>query len=573
MKPPNITPPPQSASNAMEQQLSSKQQLPISATIIPSQHQQLGSNDVAAGAVPSTTAVPTTSSSDINNTAQPNSSSIPIVASQPTIITKQTLNSSIVATPVPTTATSAVVPTTTSIPLSTINVSQEQQVPLALTTQNQNRASIHMMPPTTTNQIHIQQLPAYQQSTTQIVSITSSSSSPITTQCNLSSQLSQLPHNKPTHVQVNTAISTASPITLATAPTTTGPTALVIIPQHSTGMPMTPSKVGAITSKANQLPNTLATSTTHVALSNSAQTSTIQMQAPVTSIVPTITQVPITAHQNTTLVNRPPQTLPVVPIAVASTINIKNEPNRNTCCLFDNGTRCDRVAGNASFSARIQKIVGTKKMNFALDQSAKHSYICDHHKAIITVAKKSTAVARDTKANARNYAANNNPNTPIVSQHTNNFNDINVSHPTLQHQMNIEMLSNQSRLANNHATVLNSIPIRPGTQIAYYADSHTNQMVPMDTINLKYSTGGDSVPSGSGGVDVDLQQLQVNTLRRYKRHFRVQTRPGLNKLQLAESLKHHFRTLPIIEKEAITYFVYIVKCHRNKLDHDKTKPE
>jgi len=34
--------------------------------------------------------------------------------------------------------------------------------------------------------------------------------------------------------------------------------------------------------------------------------------------------------------------------------------------------------------------------------------------------------------------------------------------------------------------------------------------------------------------DVDLFQLQVNTLRRYKRHFKVSTRPGLNKAQLAD---------------------------------------
>lgn len=34
--------------------------------------------------------------------------------------------------------------------------------------------------------------------------------------------------------------------------------------------------------------------------------------------------------------------------------------------------------------------------------------------------------------------------------------------------------------------------------------------------------------------EVDLYQLQVNTLRRYKRHFKVSTRPGLNKAQLAD---------------------------------------
>lgn len=362
-------------------------------------------------------------------------------------------------------------------------------------------------------------------------------------------------------------------IALATTPMTTGPTALVILPQHSTSAPITPSKAGTITAKTTQIPTTLSGPATHMALAPTTQSPTIQMQAPVSSIVPTIAQVPITAHQNTTLANRPPQTLPVVPITTSSAIAVKQEPNRTICCLFDNGIRCDRVAGNASFSVRIQKIVGTKKMNFALDQSARHSYICEHHKAIITVAKKSTPLSRDTKANARNFTANSNANTPLVSQHMNNFNELALNQSTMQHPINLEMLSNQSRLANNHATILNSMPIRSGPQIAYghYPGPHANLIGSMETAHMTGGfdhTGGDSIPSSSGGIDVDLQQLQVNTLRRYKRHFRVPTRPGLNKMQLAESLKHHFRTLPIIEKEAITYFVYIVKCSRNKLDHN-----
>jgi histone deacetylase complex subunit SAP30 len=38
--------------------------------------------------------------------------------------------------------------------------------------------------------------------------------------------------------------------------------------------------------------------------------------------------------------------------------------------------------------------------------------------------------------------------------------------------------------------------------------------------------------------DVDLYQLQVNTLRRYKRHYKIATRPGMNKAQLADVNKH-----------------------------------
>ena len=49
----------------------------------------------------------------------------------------------------------------------------------------------------------------------------------------------------------------------------------------------------------------------------------------------------------------------------------------------------------------------------------------------------------------------------------------------------------------------------------------------------------DSEDSASGETDsehpeVDLFQLQVNTLRRYKKHYKVPVRQGLNKAQLAD---------------------------------------
>lgn len=53
--------------------------------------------------------------------------------------------------------------------------------------------------------------------------------------------------------------------------------------------------------------------------------------------------------------------------------------------------------------------------------------------------------------------------------------------------------------------------------------------------------------------EVDLYQLQVNTLRRYKRHFKVSTRPGLNKAQLAD-VSYQWDKL-ILRNAAIELFV------------------
>lgn len=329
-------------------------------------------------------------------------------------------------------------------------------------------------------------------------------------------------------------------------------------------------------SRTNIAPQALITTQANIV----AKTSTINSQqdqpAPLALIAQPQTKTTVQATSSPT---PQMQQQPQVPVTLTTT-NVKQE--KFICCLLDHGVRCDRVAGNASFSARIQKIVASKKMNFALDPIVRHTYICDYHKGVITVAKKSVPTARESKAAARNLAAAaaaaaaNNVNSNLPTQHVNNFNELAMNQATIQHPVNLELMANQGRLASNHTGMLISMPIRSGTQIAYGhygAGTHPNQIGRiehpiMTTTSTFDNAGGDSIPSSSGGPEVDLQQLQVNTLRRYKRHFRVQTRPGLNKMQLAESLKHHFRTLPIIEKEAITYFVYIVKSSRNKLDHN-----
>lgn len=66
--------------------------------------------------------------------------------------------------------------------------------------------------------------------------------------------------------------------------------------------------------------------------------------------------------------------------------------------------------------------------------------------------------------------------------------------------------------------------------------------------------------------EVGLINLQMNTLRRYKRHFKLQTKPGVNKAQLAESMQRHFSGITVVEKEALAYFIYMVKMKKNRID-------
>lgn len=144
------------------------------------------------------------------------------------------------------------------------------------------------------------------------------------------------------------------------------------------------------------------------------------------------------------------------------------------CCLVEAGRRCSRVAGNASYSKRIQKTVAQRKLKLHMDNSARHIYICDHHKELI-----------------------------------------------------------QS----------------------------------LRTKRKRKDSEDDSGETDSEHPEVDLYQLQVNTLRRYKKHYKVPVRQGLNKAQLADCMMRHFKTIPVVEKEALTFFIYMVKTNKSKLDN------
>ncbi|XP_014803889.1 PREDICTED: histone deacetylase complex subunit SAP30 [Calidris pugnax] len=171
----------------------------------------------------------------------------------------------------------------------------------------------------------------------------------------------------------------------------------------------------------------------------------------------------------------PPPPPPPPPPSAAAVAPAGGPGAGQLCCLREEGERCGRAAGNASFSKRIQKSISQKKVKIELDKSARHLYICDFHKNLI------------------------------------------------------QSVRNRRK--------------RKGSD-----------------------DDGDSPVQDVDTPEVDLYQLQVNTLRRYKRHFKLQTRPGLNKAQLVEIIGCHFRTIPVNEKDTLTYFIYSVKNDKNKPD-------
>jgi len=102
----------------------------------------------------------------------------------------------------------------------------------------------------------------------------------------------------------------------------------------------------------------------------------------------------------------------------------------------------------------------------------------------------------------------------------------------------------------------------------YICDYHKDVIQSLRS-KRKRKDSDDDDETDSEHPEVDLFQLQLNTLRRYKKHFKVHVRQGLNKAQLADSMTRHFKTLPVPDRtETVTYFIYMVKTNKSKLDRD-----
>ncbi|XP_014248743.1 histone deacetylase complex subunit SAP30 homolog isoform X2 [Cimex lectularius] len=106
-----------------------------------------------------------------------------------------------------------------------------------------------------------------------------------------------------------------------------------------------------------------------------------------------------------------------------------------------------------------------------------------------------------------------------------------------------------------------------GARHIYICDYHKSviQSARSKRGNNKYSDDDSDVEQ----MEIDLSQLSVNTLRRYKKHFNVNTKHGLNKAQLADKLTQHFRTIQITdktEKSITNRFMYLMRINGNKLD-------
>lgn len=101
---------------------------------------------------------------------------------------------------------------------------------------------------------------------------------------------------------------------------------------------------------------------------------------------------------------------------------------------------------------------------------------------------------------------------------------------------------------------------------AFICDQHKSKIQSARSKRQRTLRHSDDSENDSEGdsPEVDFYSLQVQTLRRYKKFYKVSTRPGMNKAQLADLISKHFRTIQVKEKEVLTYFIYSVKNNSNK---------
>merc|ERR1712196_351709 len=91
---------------------------------------------------------------------------------------------------------------------------------------------------------------------------------------------------------------------------------------------------------------------------------------------------------------------------------------------------------------------------------------------------------------------------------------------------------------------------------------------------------GDEVDDGNGtegmrpvrsdkdarNLTVDFSKLDMGTLKRYKRHYRLKTRQNVTKTELAQAVARHFASQHVDEAETIQLFMYSARSGSMQYD-------
>lgn len=166
------------------------------------------------------------------------------------------------------------------------------------------------------------------------------------------------------------------------------------------------------------------------------------------------------------------------------------------CCLMDKRNRCHRMAGDSCLSKRTDDILRETGLDLYLDNRAAHGYICDQHKQIISDAR---VAYKRKKVEADSLRKKQSETT----KHR-------------RHDEDHRVPSSSQTLAVKHVSP---------SQLPRF---------------------------------VDVSSLSNESLRKYKKHFKL-TVKGNQKPQLVDAVRQHLSSIPVNEKEAVSFFLYQIK--------------
>ena len=71
--------------------------------------------------------------------------------------------------------------------------------------------------------------------------------------------------------------------------------------------------------------------------------------------------------------------------------------------------------------------------------------------------------------------------------------------------------------------------------------------------------GGKQLEEGTA-LTLDFSKLDMATLKRYKRHYRLKTRQNVTKTELAQAVAKHFASQTVDEADTISLFMYSARA-------------
>ncbi|GFW35237.1 histone deacetylase complex subunit SAP30L [Trichonephila clavipes] len=280
--------------------------------------------------------------------------------------------------------------------------------------------------------------------------------------------------------------------------------------------------------------------------------------------------------------------------------------HNQVCCLLDEDERCTQPAGNASYNKRIQKTVAQKKLKLSIDPNARHIYICEYHKGVIQSIRNKRKRKESEEDNGLNDQDMDIPEVDLYQLQVSALRRY-KRHYKIQTRQGV----NKAQLAeawravtpltiqscfkksafpspnlvdgDDTLTESNAEPslwealseqdltfedyVLVDTDIAAWGALSDAEIVALDHNNTESDEdeSEELTPVTLSEAKVSLNKLRNFFLQNHVDADILQASFVLEK-SIDKTLSRHFKTIPVNEKEAITYFVYMVKNNKNKLD-------